>query len=39
MFLSFSDANREADLSPAKSRFEDLDFDSLLKQAQTGLKR
>ncbi|XP_041641730.1 peroxisome proliferator-activated receptor gamma coactivator-related protein 1 [Cheilinus undulatus] len=33
------DANRDADLSPAKSKFEDLDFDSLLKQAQSGLKR
>ncbi|XP_051241003.1 peroxisome proliferator-activated receptor gamma coactivator-related protein 1 isoform X2 [Dicentrarchus labrax] len=33
------DANRDADPSPAKSRFEDLDFDSLLKQAQGGLKR
>ncbi|XP_044047340.1 peroxisome proliferator-activated receptor gamma coactivator-related protein 1 isoform X2 [Siniperca chuatsi] len=35
------DANRDpdADPSPAKSRFEDLDFDSLLKQAQRGLKR
>ncbi|XP_040002111.1 peroxisome proliferator-activated receptor gamma coactivator-related protein 1-like isoform X2 [Xiphias gladius] len=33
------DANRDADLSPAKTRFEDFDFDSLLKQAQRGLKR
>ncbi|XP_035516358.1 peroxisome proliferator-activated receptor gamma coactivator-related protein 1-like isoform X2 [Morone saxatilis] len=33
------DANRDAEPSPAKSRFEDLDFDSLLKQAQSGLKR
>nr|XP_019939616.1 PREDICTED: peroxisome proliferator-activated receptor gamma coactivator-related protein 1-like isoform X1 [Paralichthys olivaceus] len=33
------DANRDAEPSPAKSRFEDLDFDSLLKQAQRGLKR
>ncbi|XP_070782609.1 peroxisome proliferator-activated receptor gamma coactivator-related protein 1 [Enoplosus armatus] len=35
------DANRDADAdpSPAKSRVEDLDFDSLLKQAQRGLKR
>ncbi|XP_028271528.1 peroxisome proliferator-activated receptor gamma coactivator-related protein 1 isoform X2 [Parambassis ranga] len=32
------DANRDADPSPPKSRFEDLDFDSLLKQAQRGLK-
>ncbi|XP_044202077.1 peroxisome proliferator-activated receptor gamma coactivator-related protein 1-like isoform X2 [Thunnus albacares] len=33
------DANRDAEESPARSRFEDLDFDSLLKQAQRGLKR
>ncbi|XP_038570090.1 peroxisome proliferator-activated receptor gamma coactivator-related protein 1-like isoform X2 [Micropterus salmoides] len=35
------DANRDADAdpSPAKSKIEDLDFDSLLKQAQRGLKR
>ncbi|KAM9362970.1 uncharacterized protein ABDE67_011853 isoform 2-T2 [Symphorus nematophorus] len=33
------DANRDADPTPAKSKFEDLDFDSLLKQAQRGLKR
>ncbi|KAM4750182.1 uncharacterized protein FYW61_000740 [Anableps anableps] len=33
------DANREADPPPPRSRFEDLDFDSLLKQAQRGLKR
>ncbi|XP_023146168.2 peroxisome proliferator-activated receptor gamma coactivator 1-beta-like isoform X1 [Amphiprion ocellaris] len=33
------DANRDAEASPSKSRFEDLDFDSLLKQAQRGLKR
>uniref|UniRef100_UPI0037E7AF35 peroxisome proliferator-activated receptor gamma coactivator-related protein 1-like n=1 Tax=Semicossyphus pulcher TaxID=241346 RepID=UPI0037E7AF35 len=33
------DANRDAETSPAKSRFEDLDFDSLLKQAQRGQKR
>ncbi|XP_037546166.1 peroxisome proliferator-activated receptor gamma coactivator-related protein 1 [Nematolebias whitei] len=33
------DANRDADPSPSKSRFEDLDFDSLLKQAQRGQKR
>ncbi|XP_041789353.1 peroxisome proliferator-activated receptor gamma coactivator-related protein 1 isoform X2 [Chelmon rostratus] len=33
------DANRDAEPSPAKSRFEDLDFDQLLKQAQRGLKR
>ncbi|XP_028457114.1 peroxisome proliferator-activated receptor gamma coactivator-related protein 1 isoform X2 [Perca flavescens] len=32
------DANRDAEPSPAKSRFEDLDFDLLLKQAQKGLK-
>uniref|UniRef100_A0A1A7WIE0 Peroxisome proliferator-activated receptor gamma, coactivator-related 1 n=1 Tax=Iconisemion striatum TaxID=60296 RepID=A0A1A7WIE0_9TELE len=33
------DANREAEPAPPTSRFEDLDFDSLLKQAQRGLKR
>ncbi|XP_070847128.1 peroxisome proliferator-activated receptor gamma coactivator-related protein 1-like isoform X2 [Chaetodon trifascialis] len=33
------DANRDAEPSPAKNRFEDLDFDQLLKQAQRGLKR
>nr|XP_046261486.1 peroxisome proliferator-activated receptor gamma coactivator-related protein 1-like isoform X2 [Scatophagus argus] len=33
------DANKDTDLSPAKSKFEDLDFDQLLKQAQRGLKR
>uniref|UniRef100_A0A096LQ36 Si:dkey-93h22.8 n=1 Tax=Poecilia formosa TaxID=48698 RepID=A0A096LQ36_POEFO len=33
------DANREAEPPPPRSRFEDLDFDSLLKQAQRGLKR
>ncbi|CAJ1053710.1 peroxisome proliferator-activated receptor gamma coactivator-related protein 1 isoform X1 [Xyrichtys novacula] len=33
------DANRDPDRSPVKSRYEDLDFDSLLKQAQKGLKR
>lgn len=33
------DANKEADPSPPRSRFEDLDFDLLLKQAQRGLKR
>ncbi|XP_071359834.1 peroxisome proliferator-activated receptor gamma coactivator-related protein 1-like isoform X2 [Trachinotus anak] len=33
------DANRDAEPSPPRSRFEDLDFDSLLKQAQRGLKR
>ncbi|XP_017161106.1 peroxisome proliferator-activated receptor gamma coactivator-related protein 1 isoform X2 [Poecilia reticulata] len=33
------DANREAEPLPPRSRFEDLDFDSLLKQAQRGLKR
>uniref|UniRef100_G3Q2Z6 RRM domain-containing protein n=1 Tax=Gasterosteus aculeatus aculeatus TaxID=481459 RepID=G3Q2Z6_GASAC len=32
------DANRDAESAPAKSRSEDLDFDSLLKQAQRGLK-
>ncbi|TNN71260.1 Peroxisome proliferator-activated receptor gamma coactivator-related protein 1 [Liparis tanakae] len=33
------DANRDAEAAPAKPRSEDLDFDSLLKQAQRGLKR
>ncbi|XP_056265105.1 peroxisome proliferator-activated receptor gamma coactivator-related protein 1-like isoform X2 [Pseudoliparis swirei] len=33
------DANRDAEPAPAKPRSEDLDFDSLLKQAQRGLKR
>ncbi|XP_071771421.2 uncharacterized protein LOC139924297 [Centroberyx gerrardi] len=33
------DSNRDVDPAPTKSRFEDLDFDSLLKQAQKGLKR
>ncbi|XP_047435153.1 peroxisome proliferator-activated receptor gamma coactivator-related protein 1-like isoform X2 [Mugil cephalus] len=33
------DANRDAELTPPKSRCQDLDFDSLLKQAQRGLKR
>ncbi|XP_043970192.1 peroxisome proliferator-activated receptor gamma coactivator-related protein 1-like isoform X1 [Gambusia affinis] len=33
------DANRETEPPPPRSRFEDLDFDSLLKQAQRGLKR
>ncbi|XP_015239783.1 PREDICTED: peroxisome proliferator-activated receptor gamma coactivator-related protein 1-like [Cyprinodon variegatus] len=33
------DANREAQPPSPRSRFEDLDFDSLLKQAQRGLKR
>ncbi|XP_047220622.1 peroxisome proliferator-activated receptor gamma coactivator-related protein 1-like isoform X1 [Girardinichthys multiradiatus] len=33
------DANRDADPPPPRSRFEDLDFDSLLKQAQRGQKR
>ncbi|XP_026160032.1 peroxisome proliferator-activated receptor gamma coactivator-related protein 1 isoform X2 [Mastacembelus armatus] len=33
------DANRDTEPSPADSRFEDLDFDSLLQQAQRGLKR
>ncbi|XP_074521574.1 uncharacterized protein LOC141787184 isoform X2 [Halichoeres trimaculatus] len=33
------DANRDSEQSPVKSKFEDLDFDSLLKQAQRGLKR
>lgn len=38
MFPSSTDANRDADPSPAKSKFEELDFDQLLKQAQRGLK-
>ncbi|XP_062297614.1 peroxisome proliferator-activated receptor gamma coactivator-related protein 1-like [Scomber scombrus] len=33
------DANRDAEASPVRNRFKDLDFDSLLKQAQSGLKR
>ncbi|XP_030580264.1 peroxisome proliferator-activated receptor gamma coactivator-related protein 1 isoform X7 [Archocentrus centrarchus] len=33
------DANRDAEASPSRTRFEDLDFDSLLKQAQRGSKR
>ncbi|KAK2919307.1 peroxisome proliferator-activated receptor gamma coactivator-related protein 1-like isoform X1 [Channa argus] len=33
------DANRDTEPSPAKSTYKDLDFDSLLKQAQKGLKR
>ncbi|XP_029361988.1 peroxisome proliferator-activated receptor gamma coactivator-related protein 1 isoform X2 [Echeneis naucrates] len=33
------DANRDADPPPPRRRFDDLDFDSLLKQAQRGLKR
>ncbi|KAM4584530.1 uncharacterized protein PAE49_004052 isoform 2-T2 [Odontesthes bonariensis] len=33
------DANRDAESPPPRSRFEDLDFDSLLKQAQRGMKR
>ncbi|XP_008274583.1 peroxisome proliferator-activated receptor gamma coactivator-related protein 1 isoform X2 [Stegastes partitus] len=33
------DANRDTAPSPSKSRYEDLDFDSLLKQAQRGIKR
>ncbi|XP_075946657.1 uncharacterized protein LOC142948480 isoform X2 [Anarhichas minor] len=33
------DANRDAEPAPAKTRPEDLDFDSLLKQAQRGIKR
>lgn len=32
------DANRDAEASPSRTKFEDLDFDSLLKQAQRGLK-
>ncbi|XP_020786007.2 peroxisome proliferator-activated receptor gamma coactivator-related protein 1-like isoform X2 [Boleophthalmus pectinirostris] len=33
------DANRDLDSSPVRSRFEEVDFDLLLKQAQKGLKR
>ncbi|KAM9856938.1 uncharacterized protein ACBR49_000604 [Aulostomus maculatus] len=33
------DANKVAERSLVRSRFEELDFDSLLKQAQRGLKR
>ncbi|CAL9700667.1 unnamed protein product [Knipowitschia caucasica] len=33
------DANRDVDSSPVQSRFEEVDFDLLLKQAQKGLKR
>ncbi|KAK6293384.1 hypothetical protein J4Q44_G00357100 [Coregonus suidteri] len=33
------DSNREYDPSPAKGKFDALDFDTLLKQAQKGLKR
>ncbi|XP_076001721.1 uncharacterized protein LOC142994765 [Genypterus blacodes] len=33
------DANRDTAPASAKGRFEDLDFDSLLKQAQRGKKR
>uniref|UniRef100_A0A4W5NVQ1 PPARG related coactivator 1 n=1 Tax=Hucho hucho TaxID=62062 RepID=A0A4W5NVQ1_9TELE len=33
------DSNREYDPSPAKGKFDVLDFDTLLKQAQKGLKR
>ncbi|XP_051940319.1 peroxisome proliferator-activated receptor gamma coactivator-related protein 1-like [Hippocampus zosterae] len=32
------DAKVDAEQSPAKSRFQELDFDSLLKQAQRGLR-
>lgn len=37
--FSSSDANRDAEPSPTNGRFEDHDFDSLLKQAQSGLKK
>nr|XP_015203176.1 PREDICTED: peroxisome proliferator-activated receptor gamma coactivator-related protein 1 [Lepisosteus oculatus] len=33
------DSNREFDPGPAKSKFDALDFDTLLKQAQKGLRR
>ncbi|XP_029990575.1 peroxisome proliferator-activated receptor gamma coactivator-related protein 1 isoform X2 [Sphaeramia orbicularis] len=33
------DANRDAHLSPVRTRFEEDDFDSLLKQAQRGIRR
>lgn len=33
------DSNRNTDASPVRSRFEEVDFDLLLKQAQKGLKR
>ncbi|RVE75758.1 hypothetical protein OJAV_G00002030 [Oryzias javanicus] len=33
------DASRDADPSPSRDQFEDLDFDALLKQAQGGLQR
>lgn len=32
------DENKDAEPYPVKNRFEDLDFDSLLKQAQKGIK-
>lgn len=35
----FLDANKDTDLAPARSKYEDLDFDQLLKQAQKGMKR
>ncbi|KAF7661166.1 hypothetical protein LDENG_00267770 [Lucifuga dentata] len=38
-YYSDLDADREIDPTPAQNRFEELDFDSLLKQAQRGLKR
>ncbi|XP_061087318.1 peroxisome proliferator-activated receptor gamma coactivator-related protein 1 [Conger conger] len=33
------DSNRDYDPAPTKSKYEALDFDTLLKQAQKGLKR
>lgn len=33
------DANKDADLAPVRSKYEDLDFDQLLKQAQNGMDR
>ncbi|XP_029951092.1 peroxisome proliferator-activated receptor gamma coactivator-related protein 1 isoform X2 [Salarias fasciatus] len=35
----YSDLDANKDAEPSKNRLEDLDFDSLLKQAQRGLKR
>ncbi|XP_030627934.1 peroxisome proliferator-activated receptor gamma coactivator-related protein 1 [Chanos chanos] len=33
------DSNRDVDPAPTKSKFSSIDFDTLLKQAQKGLKR
>lgn len=38
-FFSSVDANRDAHSSPVRNRFEEDDFDSLLKQAQSGIRR